>query len=78
MHMFVDGSFLKMLDDMIDFQRQKVLKLSREIIPHLTPEDIRNPQDFPELERDTLFNYEDGILNGYLAVRSSYQTLFKE
>ena len=76
MHMSVDGSFLKMLDDMIDFQRQKVLKLSREIIPHLTPEDIRNPQDFPELERDTLFNY--GILNGYLAVRSSYQTLFKE
>ena len=78
MHMSLDGSFLKKQDEMIDFQRQKVLKRSREIIPHLTPEDIRNPLDYPELARDTLFNYEDGILNGYLAVRSSYQALFKE
>ena len=74
-----DGKkFIKILDEMIEFQRQKVLKLAREVIPHLTPEDIRNSQDFPELERDALFNYEDGMLNGYLAARSSYQALLKE
>ena len=44
-------SFNKILDEMIDFQQNKVLKLARELIPHLTPEDIRNPQDFPELEK---------------------------
>ena len=73
-----DKSFIKILDEMIDFQQNKVLKLARELIPHLTPEDIRNPQDFPELERDALFNYEDGMLSGFLAVRSSYLALLKK
>ncbi len=54
---------------MIEFQREKLLKLAREILPDLTPEDLRNPQDFPELIKDPLFNYEDGLLAGYLAVQ---------
>ena len=57
------------LQEMIEFQREKLLKLAREIIPDLTPEDLRNPQDFPELIKDPLFNYEDGLLAGYLAVQ---------
>ncbi|MEK9701245.1 MAG: hypothetical protein ACO24D_14995 [bacterium] len=57
------------LQEMIEFQREKLLKLAREILPDLTPEDLRNPQDFPELIKDPLFNYEDGLLAGYLAVQ---------
>ena len=57
------------LQEMIELQRKKLLKLSREILPNLTPEDLRNPQDFPELIKDPLFNYEDGLLAGYLAVQ---------
>ena len=57
------------LQQMIDFQREKLLELAREILPDLTPEDLRNPQDFPELRQDPLFNYEDGLLAGYLAVQ---------
>ena len=57
------------LQEMIEFQREKLLKLAREILPDLTPEDLRNPQDFPELLKDPLFNYEDGLLAGYLAVQ---------
>ena len=57
------------LQEMIEFQREKLLKLAREILPDLTPEDLRNPQDFPELRQDPLFNYEDGLLAGYLAVQ---------
>jgi hypothetical protein len=57
------------LQKMIEFQREKLLKLAREILPDLTPEDLRNPQDFPELIKDPLFNYEDGLLAGYLAVQ---------
>mgnify|MGYP001452400289 CR=1 FL=1 len=40
------------LQEMIDLQRKKLLTLSREILPDLTPEDLRNPQDFPELNKD--------------------------
>ena len=57
------------LQVMIAFQREKLLKLAREILPDLTPEDLRNPQDFPELIKDPSFNYEDGLLAGYLAVQ---------
>jgi hypothetical protein len=57
------------LQEMIEFQRKKLLKLSREILPNLTSEDLRNPQDFPELIKDPSFNYEDGLLAGYLAAQ---------
>ena len=60
---------LTSLQEMIEFQREKLLKLAREILPDLTPEDLRNPQDFPELIKDPFFNYEDGLLTGYLAVQ---------
>ena len=64
-------TFQKLLNSMISRQREKVLRLAREMLPDLTPEDIRNPQDFPQLLRDPVFNYEDGILTGYLSVESA-------
>ena len=60
-----------LLQDMIEHQHAKVLKVAREIVPDATPEDIRNPQDFPDLVADTLFNYEDGILTGYLTLQTA-------
>ena len=64
---------LEYLNEMIFLQREKVLRLARELLPHLTPEDIRNPHDYPELMRDTGFNYEDGILTGYLNIESAWR-----
>ena len=60
-----------LLKELIEHQQTKVLKVAREIIPDATPEDIRNPQDFPDLVADTLFNYEDGILTGYLTLQTA-------
>ena len=66
---FVNSSINKLIEEMIKHQEAKVLKIAREIIPELTPGDIRNPQDFPELYKNTIFNYEDGILTGYHSVK---------
>ena len=60
-----------LLLELIEHQQTKVLKVAREIVPDATPEDIRNPQDFPDLVADTLFNYEDGILTGYLTLQTA-------
>ena len=60
-----------LLQDLIEHQQAKDLKVAREIVPDATPEDIRNPQDFPNLVADTLFNYEDGILTGYLTLQTA-------
>ena len=61
----------ELIQELIEHQQAKVLKVAREIVPDATPEDIRNPQDFPELVVDTLFNYEDGILTGYLTLQTA-------
>jgi 8-oxo-dGTP pyrophosphatase MutT (NUDIX family) len=54
-------------------QTSKVLQLARRLRPDLTPEDIRNPHDFPELG-DPDWHYADGQLTGtqaaIMAVRS--------
>ena len=70
-----NSSIKKLLDEMINHQENKVLKIARQIIPHLTPEDIRNPQDFQELYNNINFNYEDGILTGYLSIKSAINKL---
>ena len=61
----------ELIQELIEHQQAKVLKFAREIVPDATPEDIRNPQDFPDLVADTLFNYEDGILTGYLTLQTA-------
>jgi hypothetical protein len=69
------GSVLdRLLLQMIEQQERKLLALARDVVPELTPEDLRNPQDFPALVRDPAFNYEDGVLAGlrsaHMAIRA--------
>ncbi len=61
----------ELIQELIEHQQAKVLKVAREIVPDATPEDIRNPQDFQDLVADTLFNYEDGILTGYITLQTA-------
>ena len=58
----------RLLAEMEAQQEAKVLALARRLVPHLTPEDIRNPHDFAALAASAEFNYEDGILAGLRAV----------
>ena len=67
----------QLIEEMIKQQETKVLKIAREILPNTTPEDIRNPQDFPELNNDIKFNYEDGILTGYLSMKVALLKIIK-
>ena len=56
-----------MLQDLIEVQKKRLLAHARRLLPHLTPDDILQPNDFPELEVDPLFRYEEGYLAGLLA-----------
>ncbi len=66
------GSVVEMFDELIDQQRARLLKFGREIIPHLTTDDILQPNDFPELENHPFFRYEEGVLEGLLTARMAY------
>lgn len=59
----------RLFDTMIEQQRQKVLRLAREAVPHISPEDVMNPHDFPELKAHPTFEYEDGILAGLVSAK---------
>ena len=61
-----------MFDELIALQRKKVLNCALRIIPHLTEDDILQPNDFPELEMNPHFRYEEGVLEGLMTARMAY------
>ncbi len=54
----------RLMLQMIAQQEHKVLEMASRLHPGVTPEDIRNPQDFPDLVGNPEWNFEDGILAG--------------
>jgi hypothetical protein len=60
-----------LLDEMIATQRQRVIDLAHRIEPTLGPDDLLQPHDHPALAASPDFNFEDGVLAGYLAVRTA-------
>jgi hypothetical protein len=60
-----------LIDQMIEQQQVKLLAMARRIDPHLTPDDLLQPNDFPQLEEHPAFRYEEGILHGLQAARAA-------
>lgn len=71
------AQILDLLDQMIEQQRAKVLLAARRVLPHLTADDLMNPQDFRELDCIPEFHYEDGILSGYIAAQMAIRASAK-
>jgi hypothetical protein len=57
------------LTEMIEHQREKVLKRARAIMPDCTFEDVLNPDGVEPLRGDPAFNYEDGLLAGLISAQ---------
>ena len=60
---------MALLDQMIEQQREKVLRIGQRLNPRLTPDDLLNPFDWPEVANNPQFNFEDGLLAGLIAAR---------
>jgi hypothetical protein len=58
-------------------QRRRVAELACRLRPGLTPEDLRNPHDFPELN-DPDWQYEDGVLSGIQVVQAAVRARRRE
>ncbi len=65
-------------DELIELQRKKLLQFAQQIVPNITPDDLLQPNDFPELEKHPLFRYEEGVLEGLLTARMAYLAWKKE
>lgn len=59
----------QLFERMITQQQAKVLRLAREAVPNITPEELRNPHDFAALKEHPTFEFEDGILSGLISAQ---------
>lgn len=67
----------QLFERMISQQQAKVLRLAREAVPNMSPEELRNPHDFPELKEHPTFEYEDGILAGLISAQMGLRAEIK-
>lgn len=75
----IDWQELEFLaNEIVEDQRKKLLLLGRRLIPTLTPEDILQPNDYPELENHPHFRYEEGILAGLQTMQTALRAFSRE
>ena len=68
---------IELLDELIEGQKKKVLETAQRIVPHITEEDLLQPNDFPELEFHPHFRYEEGILDGLRVAETALRLKIK-
>src|SRR5262249_26963447 len=77
-----DGKKMKtmalQLEQMVEAQRKKLLEIAKRLIPHLTGDDILQPQDYPELDTNPEFRYEEGVLVGLETALSALSFLERD
>lgn len=66
-----------LFEELVSQQQEKVFKFAQKIIPHITREDVLQPNDFPELENHPLFRYEEGVLEGMRTAQMAYMACKK-
>lgn len=57
------------LERLIRQQRDKVLEVALDIVPHVSSEQMQDPHEYPEVAEDPIFNFEDGFLAGLMSAR---------
>ncbi len=68
----------KLLQEIVEAQTKKLYKMGTQIHPRLTEEDLLQPNDYPELENNPLFRYEEGVLEGVKTVEMALIAYFKD
>jgi hypothetical protein len=67
-----------LFDVLVEEQKKRLLHFAQRIVPHVTSDDLLQPNDFPLLENNALFRYEEGILAGLLTARMAYLSCLKD
>lgn len=62
---------IEILDELSKYQFNKMLNYAKKVYPNITPDDLWQPNDFPLLEEDPLFRYEEGVHAGVLQAKAA-------
>ena len=68
----------EIFEELIARQQKKIFSCAERLIPRITEDDLLQPNDFPALELNPYFRYEEGILEGLLTARMAYLAKCKE
>ena len=66
------------VQDLIDYQKSILLKNAKQIVPNVIADDLMQPNDFPLLENNALFRYEEGCLAGMQSIEMALKALKKQ
>jgi hypothetical protein len=67
----------RLLQDLLQYHQTQLLKCGRRIVPHLTADDLLQPNDYQELEFNPHFRYEEGVVSGIQTVQTALWVLKK-
>lgn len=62
---------LNILDEIILGQLGKMHDFAKKIYPKITPDDLWQPNDFPLLEENPFFRYQEGVYCGLLQAKAA-------
>lgn len=68
----------ELVEEIVQMQHAKVLKMGQSIVPQLTEDDLLQPNDFLQLEHNPIFRYEEGILSGIQTVQTALSALKRD
>ncbi len=57
-----------LIQEIEELQKLHLLRCAKRIVPQVVSDDLLQPNDFPELENNPLFRYEEGVLAGIKTV----------
>lgn len=66
------------IKELVEAQQRIILQLGRRLVPDVTADDVLQPNDFPALENNPHFRYEEGVLAGVLTVQMALRRLMNE
>ncbi|MDP1835956.1 MAG: hypothetical protein Q8K75_08525 [Chlamydiales bacterium] len=67
-----------LLQELVEGQQKRLLRLGRQFVSTLTPEDMLQPNDYPELEHNPAFRYEEGVLAGIQSAQMALRAHFND
>ena len=68
----MEKKILSLLDELIENQKELLLKNAKTLVPQVNDDDLLQPNDFPELEFNPHFRYEEGVLHGFQAAKAAF------
>lgn len=68
----------RLFEELVAHQRGRVLARAQRLVPRITADDVLSPVDVPELAADPAWNYEDGLLAGYLAAQMAVRAHLRQ